>query len=253
MSRSSGVAVAVFLGALFVSGCSGGQDSAPPPVQGDAAMTPTAPPEEAAAATPTDPTSAIEPVSPAPPVEARSANVAEAEAAPVAPATPAKQTSAASSGAAATMTPMPGTVIRQTDLKAEAAVGARTLGTLAADTPVTITARQSGWLHVTSGDARGWVRLLHVSSQPSAGGSSARRELEAAARVATGRAGAGNVAVTTGIRGLDEKELREAQPDDAELGRLESFGAQTADAQAYAKRRGLERRKIPYPPAPQAR
>jgi hypothetical protein len=106
---------------------------------------------------------------------------------------------------------------------------------------------------VTSGDARGWVRLLHVSTQPSARTSSAREELEAAASVATGRAGSGNIAVTTGIRGLDEEQLREAQPNTEELERLESFGAQPADAQNHAKRRGLERRQVSYPSPPQSR
>jgi hypothetical protein len=148
---------------------------------------------------------------------------------------------------------MPGTVTRQTELKAEPAPTARTLSTLAANTPVTITMRQGGWLRVTSGDARGWVRLLHVSSQPAARTGSAQAELEAAARVATGRAGTGNVAVTTGIRGLDEKQLRDAKPNTAELQRLESFGAQPADARAQAARSGLERREVPYPPPPQTR
>jgi hypothetical protein len=160
-------------------------------------------------------------------------------------------TAAPASGSA--MAPMPGIVTRQTELKAEPALGAKTLGSLAAKTPVTITARQGGWLQVTSGDARGWVRLLHVSSQPSARTSGAREELEAAARVATGRAGSGNIAVTTGIRGLDEEELREAQPNPEELKRLESLGADPADAQNHAKRRGLERRQVPYPPPPQTR
>ena len=151
------------------------------------------------------------------------------------------------------MAPMPGVVTRQTELKAEPAPGARTLRSLAANTPVTITTRQGGWLQVTSGDARGWVRLLHVSSQPSPRTSGAREELEAAARVATGRAGSGNVAVTTGIRGLDEEQLREAKPDTDELKRLESLGAEPADAQNHAKRRGLERRQVPYPPPSQSR
>jgi Bacterial SH3 domain len=169
---------------------------------------------------------------------------------------PPRPTAAAAAAPADTgsaMAPIPGTVTRQTELKAEPAPSARTLSTLAANTPVTITNRQGGWLRVTSGEARGWVRLLHVSSQPAASTSSARAELEAAARVATGRAGQGNVAVTTGIRGLDEKELREAKPNPEELARLESFGAQPAQAQAHAKSQSLERRQVPYPPPPQAR
>lgn len=150
------------------------------------------------------------------------------------------------------MAPTPGVITRETELKAEAAAGSRTLRTLAANTQVTILSRQGGWLQVSSGDARGWVRLLHVSSQPAKSSGSGREELEAAARVATGRAGSGNIAVTTGIRGLDEEQLRQAQPDTDELNKLESLGAQPADAQAHAKRRNLERRQIPYPPAPKS-
>jgi hypothetical protein len=151
------------------------------------------------------------------------------------------------------MAPMPGTVTRQTELRSQPALTAQTLRTLAADTPVTVTARQSGWLQVTSGDARGWVRLLHVSTQPSAQSGSARAELEAAARVATGRAGSGNIAVTTGIRGLDQNDLRDAKPNPEELQRLEALGVEPAEAQAYAARRGLERRSIPFPAAPASR
>lgn len=170
------------------------------------------------------------------------------------PAEPEASSSAATdSDEGASIAPMPGTVIRQTELKAEPSVTAATLSTLPANTPVTITDRQGGWMHVVSGQQRGWVRLLHVSSQPTARTAGAREELEAAARIATGRAGSGNIAVTTGIRGLDEQQLRDAQANEEELERLEAFGVSAQDAQAHAARRGLERRQIPYPPAPQSR
>ena len=151
------------------------------------------------------------------------------------------------------MAPMPGTLTRQTELRSQPALTAQTLQTLAANTAVTVTSRQGGWLQVTSGGARGWVRLLHVSTQPGAQSSSARAELEAAARVATGRAGSGNIAVTTGIRGLDQNDLRNAKPNPEELQRLEALGVEPAEAQAYAAQRGLQRRSIPFPAAPASR
>jgi hypothetical protein len=260
-ARARMVTVVLPLAAALLIGC--GRDPATPQARDDAAAV-SAPAPDKTASSPAGAASAdapptTEPSEPsvavaAEPQEASAREQATATAAPASrppkPASTASNTSAAVPATGSAMTPMPGVVTRPTELKAAPAIAAQTLRTLASDTPVTITTRQGGWLQVTSGDARGWVRLLHVSSQPAARTSGAREELEAAARVATGRAGSGNIAVTTGIRGLDEDQLRDAQPDTEELKRLESLGAQPADAQAHARRRGLERRQLPYPPVP---
>lgn len=176
------------------------------------------------------------------------ASAAGTRAPPPAAARPAQPAPGAAASAAT-----PGTVTRDTELKAEPFVDARTLAALRAKSPVSIVERRGGWLRVTAAGKPGWVRLLHVSSQPAAAGGQATRELESAARVATGRAGTGNIAVTTGIRGLNTEELRGAQPDPAELQRLESYGADAAQANAYAAANRLERRQVPYPPAPSER
>lgn len=148
------------------------------------------------------------------------------------------------------MAPTPGTATLNTELKARPSIDAQTLTMLPAESAVTIIDRQGGWLQVVSGDTRGWVRLLHVSSQPPGSRGPTRQELEAAARVATGRAGTGNVVVTTGIRGLTEEQLRLAQANPEELERLDGYGVETAQAKAYAAAHQLERRQIPYPPDP---
>jgi hypothetical protein len=148
------------------------------------------------------------------------------------------------------MPPTPGIVTRDTELKAEPFLDARTLATLRAKSAVTIVDRRGGWLNVVSGNARGWLRMLHVSSRPAAGGTPSARELEAAARVATGRAGTGNIAVTTGIRGLTPEQLRHAQPNPAELEQLQKQGVEPPQAAAYAAANGLERRQVAYPPEP---
>lgn len=151
------------------------------------------------------------------------------------------------------MAPVPGTVTRDTELKAEPFLDAATVATLPARSAVTIVGRRGGWLRVESGKARGWVRLLHVSSQVPSGGSTTARELETAARVATGRAGTGNIVVTTGIRGLSEEQLREAQPNPEQVDSLERLAIDAPQASAYAAAHRLERRQIPYLPNPDER
>lgn len=150
----------------------------------------------------------------------------------------------------AKMAPTPATVIKDTELKEKPFVDAKTIKRLPARTPVAIVDRSGGWLKVTSGGQQGWVRLLHVSSQPTAASASSAKELESAAKMATGRAGTGNIVSTTGIRGLNEEQLSKAKPNPEELKRLESYTVSKEQAAAYARTNKLERRQIPYLPAP---
>ena len=152
--------------------------------------------------------------------------------------------------ARAQMAPTPATVIRATELKEKPSVDAKTIEPLPVKTAVTIVERDGGWYRVAAGSRQGWVRLLHVSSQPSGAGGSTRDELESAAKIATGRAGGGNIVNTTGIRGLSEEQLRSAEPDAAELQRLEGYGVGEEQAAAYARAHGLERRQIAHLPGP---
>jgi hypothetical protein len=153
--------------------------------------------------------------------------------------------------------PTPGTVMRDTELKALPSLDAQTLTALPEGTRLTIVDRHQGWFEVVADelrvgdDARGWLRLLHVSSQPPGSHGPIPPELERAARIATGREGGGNIAVTTGTRGLTEEELRQAEPNVAELRRLEARSVDASHAEAHAARHGLQRRAIDYPADPQ--
>ena len=152
--------------------------------------------------------------------------------------------------AAAKMAPTPATVVRATELKEKPSVEAKTIKPLPVKTAVTIVDRDGGWYRVAADGEQGWVRLLHVSSQPSGAGGSTREELESAAKIATGRAGTGNIVNTTGIRGLSEEQLRSAEPNPAELQRLENYGVGKEQATAYARAHGLERRQVAHLPEP---
>ncbi len=152
--------------------------------------------------------------------------------------------------AATKMAPTPGTVVRATELKDKPVANARTLKQLAAKSAVTIVDRQGGWLRVTAQGQQGWVRLLHVSTQP-AGASGKTNDLEAAKRIATGRAGGGNIVATSGIRGLNEEQLRTAAANPEDLKRLDGYAATEAQASDYARRHGLAARRVAFPKAPQ--
>jgi uncharacterized protein YgiM (DUF1202 family) len=160
-------------------------------------------------------------------------------------ATPTKST-----GASAKMAPTPATVARDTELKEKPFTDAKTLKRLPARTAVTIVDRDGGWLKVTAGGQQGWVRLLHVSSQPASSGGTSTDELKSAAKMATGRAGSGNIVSTTGIRGLSEEQLREAKPNPQEFQRLEGYAASKEQATAYARAQKLERRQVAHLPGP---
>lgn len=192
----------------------------------------------------------VTPSSPAPTTQAPAAPT------PAAPSKPGGAAPAARSGATATqaanataMAPTPGTVLRETELKDKPFTDAKTLRKLAPQTALVIVDRQAGWLRVSVSSQQGWVRLLHVSSGPS-GSAASQQELESFAKLATGRAGSGNVVATTGIRGLDEEQLKTAKANPEELKKLEAYGVTKEQAAEYARRHKLEARKVAHLAAP---
>jgi hypothetical protein len=81
---------------------------------------------------------------------------------------------------------------------------------------------------------------------------SAAAEVAGLAGLASGRAGTGRVVATTGIRGLDEEELKAAQYNEPELKLAESYLTSRAEAQKFASKGKLAARKMDYLPEPAA-
>jgi glucose/arabinose dehydrogenase len=142
-----------------------------------------------------------------------------------------------------------GTVVKATALREKPYLDARVLEVLAPKTPVAVFERHGGWLRVEARGRTGWVRLLDVSTVAAAG-QRPGADVEAVAGLATGRAGTGNIVATSGIRGLTPEQLQRAQPDRAELARLERYGIDKDEAAAYARRHGLAARALGYLSAP---
>jgi hypothetical protein len=139
-----------------------------------------------------------------------------------------------------------GYAVRQTELKQEPYSDAASAGTLLERAQVKIVSRQGGWLKIESASGAGWVRMLAIrtGAAESAGGDSGLKQLFNVAR-----SGSSGTAVATGVRGLDKEQIRNAQPNAAELQRMEKFAATQADAERFAGSAGLAAQSIDYLPA----
>jgi hypothetical protein len=139
----------------------------------------------------------------------------------------------------------PATVIRATDLKQEPATDAATVASIAENTAVDALERKGGWTRIKAPAGEGWVRMLALRFGTSAtvkAGSSGLTQLFNVAR--TGTSG---TQVTTGVRGLEADQIAAAQPNPAELAKLERFAADRAAAEKFAADGNLAAKALDYP------
>ncbi len=131
-----------------------------------------------------------------------------------------------------------GLLLRAGDLLAEPFIDAKKLGPLTPNQPVTIVERRGGWVAVEAGGQRGWVRLLNLRLEPAVqpGG----RSTAALRTGSTGRT------VATGVKGLDEADIRNATIDRGQLAQLESLGVGDDAAKQYGSQNKLNESTIAY-------
>lgn len=151
----------------------------------------------------------------------------------------------------ATAATQTGQTMRSVELKSEPSADATSVATLAEKTAVEVLQRKGAWYQVKSATGTGWVRMLAIRSEggdakPSGGGGfSALRNM-----VGTGSSG---TAVATGVRGLSEEDLKNAQPNPAELAAMQALAASPEDARKFAGQAKLSVSTVAYLPAPAAR
>ena len=140
-----------------------------------------------------------------------------------------------------------GTLLKGDELKAEPFRDAKTVAALAAGDKVDILKKEGGWYEVKSTKGKGWVRMLSIrKGDARKGGGDASGVLA----LASGRAGTGKVVATTGIRGLNEEELKAAKFNETELKRAESYTTGKAEAAKFPAAGKLAARPFDYLPAP---
>lgn len=138
-----------------------------------------------------------------------------------------------------------GIALKADTLRGEPYADAKTVGKLARGDKVDILSKQGAWLKIKAPKSSGWVRLLSIK-RGSASTSNAAGEAAGVLDLASGRAGTGKVVATTGVRGLNEEELKAAKFDEQQVIKLEAASISLEQAQQFASAGGLKARKLGY-------
>jgi len=139
-----------------------------------------------------------------------------------------------------------GTALKNDQVRAEPYSDARVTGSITRNDKVEILSRNGAWLNIKTSKTKGWVRLLSVKRGTASTGSSASDVLN----MASGRSGTGKVVATTGVRGLNEEDLKSAKFDEAQVKTLEGYTQSSHQGQKFAATRSLKAAKLEYLPAP---
>lgn len=141
----------------------------------------------------------------------------------------------------------PGSVLKPDTLRAQPFKDAQATGKVNKGDTVEILKKDGGWVQVKSAGGQGWLRSLNVRlGAPAAGGSSAA----SLAALASGRAGTGKVVSTTGVRGLNEEELKAAKFDAQQLKTLDGYAITRQQAEKFAAAGKLKPIAVDYLPEP---
>jgi hypothetical protein len=138
---------------------------------------------------------------------------------------------------------------RSTELKDRGASDAATVRTLPENTEVKVLARGGGWTRVQAGAQQGWVRVFHLRfpavAEAATSESSGLSSLTSALGFGRQRSQQTTIA-TTGIRGLSPEDLKNASPDAEALRRMQSFRADQAAAERFAREGKLSAVNVDY-------
>jgi hypothetical protein len=140
-----------------------------------------------------------------------------------------------------------GLVIRASDLMAQPFIDAVKAGPLTANQPVTILERRGAWANVESNGKTGWVRMLNLRLEPRPGTPGATRPSGSSMNPLTAlQTGSSGRTVTTGVKGMDEEDIRNATPDFDQVGLLGQLAVDATDARAFAQKASLKENAIAY-------
>ena len=139
---------------------------------------------------------------------------------------------------------------RATDLKERPAADSRTLSPLAIDSAVKVLSRQGAWTQVEAGGKRGWIRAFHLSFEAtvetSSSGGGSLGGLTSIFGFGGRKAPETSKVATLGIRGLTPEDFKNASPDQAALRKLQSYRADKATAERFAREAKLSPVAVAY-------
>lgn len=127
-----------------------------------------------------------------------------------------------------------GTVVRKTDLRDKPFLDAAVIAPIAANTPIQIQANKGAWMQVKAANGQiGWIKLLNVRTS---GGGSNSSSLALGNVIKTGSSGQ---TVTTGVKGLSAEQIQYAEPNAAEVAKMDNYATSRSEATRAAQQAKL--------------
>ena len=139
--------------------------------------------------------------------------------------------------------------VRATLLKEKPYTDARTLATLEQRSRVVVVSRQASWMQVKTNAGSGWVKML--SLQFSDAGKQNKKGDSGLRALFNVASGGGGGSVTTGVRGLSEEDLKNAQPNPQALLAVQGYAVSKSAAKNFAKAGNLSELEMEYVTAPE--
>lgn len=141
---------------------------------------------------------------------------------------------------------------RATDLMAQAQSDAAVVASLPENTRLDVLGRKGAWSEVrTAAGQNGWVRMTSLKPATSAANAPApANPLGALNNLLSSGRTSNTATVTTGVRGLSEQDLQNAQANPAEMEKMQQFAVGKPAAEGFAQRSQLVPRSVDELPAP---
>ena len=133
--------------------------------------------------------------------------------------------------------------VRSTEIKQQPYSDAPNVATLSEKASVTIVSRQGGWVRITSKTGNGWVKMLNLRSTST---TTKRGDSGLQSLFNIGRSGSSGITVATGVRGLSEEDLKNAQPNPREFEKLQNYAVNKVKAEKFARDAKLKTRQLDY-------
>ena len=140
----------------------------------------------------------------------------------------------------------PATTLKAVELKNEPFADAETVARVAEKSAVDIVKRQGAWTQVKFGTQQGWVKLLSLRLGGSTGEARKEGDSGLGSLLSAARTGSSGVTSATGVRGLDEEDLKNPKPNPQEFEKLKALAVNDADAKAFAAQGKLSSHDLEY-------
>lgn len=135
-------------------------------------------------------------------------------------------------------------IVKAASLQELPKLGAKAIAELVAEQKVGILQREGGWYQVAVDEAlNGWVKLLSVRFEKSA---YRPGNMGASALWSVVKSGHSDVTATTGVRGLNEEDIKKSNANIDALKTMQAYEVNLQDVQKFAQDGKLKARKLAY-------